>query len=159
MSKSLTNEIKESLDIFYSRENNFNFLLKILGKEKKISLRVLEFAASNSHMFKTSYKLCGLYQTFLDSAGKRNFDAFKRHESFEYQHPRTGKIVRTNVAQLRFLRFAKESGIVQWLEDPSNIKEVEQVMKSKSKQSNQKRKRKKVMSCAVGAENVLLTLD
>lgn len=153
LSSQRKHEILEVLNAFFAKEHNFVKLEKILKKEIKVSLRTLEFAASHSHRFYSGLQLHGAYQNYLSSAGKRFFDAFKRHQKFTYSLG-TRKI-ETNVAQLRFIKFALENGLVAWLQNPDNARRVEIEMKKKMSKKKVK-KRKKIETPAVGEENVVL---
>ena len=149
-------EIMDSLNEFYSKEDNFYALTEILTKQKRLSLRTLEFAASHSHKFQRGLKLHGVYQNYLDSNGKKYFDAFRRHQKFSYEL--NGKEVESNVAQLRFIKFALENGVVNWLSSPTNVDSVEREMKRHINSRKKGKKRKKVFSPAVSEEGVKLTI-
>lgn len=142
---------------FFSSEENFDKLDALLNK-KKISLRVLEFAAVNEGKFLKKFDSYGAFQTALDSAGKKSFDSFRRHEKFEYSFK--GKKVVTNLAQLRFLKYTIENGVLAWLENEKNCEIVEKalkkatILKMQSKKENKKKKKKrKLLSQPVGVAN------
>ena len=58
---------------------------------------------------------------------KQLFDAFRRHSRFNYELD--GKTVETNAAQLRFLKYVMEKGIVDWLDNEENRKKAETAMR------------------------------
>jgi len=147
-------EILDVLNNFYAKEQNFSMLEKILSKKERLSLRTLEFACSHSHEFRRSLKLHGSYQTFLDSCGKRYFDAFRRHSRFKYTLGDKSCI--TNVAQLRFLKYALQNGIVHWLLRSENIAKVEHAMKAHLQKRKAGKKRKKILAPSFAEENVEL---
>jgi hypothetical protein len=72
-------EIKRSLDTYYAKPENFKTLKNLLGREKKLSLRVLEYTATHAHDLRDdAFRLSGVYQNFLDSSGKRMFGEHSR---------------------------------------------------------------------------------
>ena len=147
-------EILDVLNSFYKKPENFLMLEKILRKKERLSLRTLEFACSHSHKFHRDLKLHGSYQNYLDSCGKRYFDAFRRHSRFKYTLG--DKSVETNVAQLRFLKFALQNGIVDWLLKRQNIALVEDAMKKHLKKRRAGKKRKKILAPSFAEEDVEL---
>jgi hypothetical protein len=83
-------------------------------------------------------------------------DAFRRHLKFSYSL--NGEHVVTNLAQLRFIRFAKESGVVDWLKDKKNVAKVEKAMRA-SVTKKGGRKRKKIVCPSISAEDVVLDTE
>ena len=147
--------LMENLDKFYENKKNFDTLVEVLSKDSKISLRALEFTASNELSCKTNVDNLGKYQDSLDVCSKLLFDSFRRHESYEYTHC-SGKSVTTNTAQLSFLKFCIENGVIDFLQKGGNMEMVEKMMKKsvqkniKVKSSKKRRRRKKKLLQSVG---------
>lgn len=124
--------ILRSLNAFYTVQHHFQQLYEILNKKHKISLRTLEYTVINYSKFvPNALSLNGRYQIYLESHGKRFFDAFRRHTKFNYTLG--DKTVATNVAQLRFIKFVIENKINLWLKNPNNKKLAEKAMRIKEK--------------------------
>ena len=101
-------DIMMTLDRFFADETNFKKLESLLSRNKRrVSLRLLHFTAQNAHKLTKRPELANRYQTTLESAGKKYFDAFRRHSRFNYELD--GNKVETNAAQLRFIKYIIEN--------------------------------------------------
>lgn len=143
MMTSRRDDLLRRANMFFSVRTNFEALHSILSKKKLISLRTLEFTVINFTKFvPNSLKMNGNYQVFLDSHGKRFFDAFRRHEKFNYTYEdkvNGDLMVATNVAQLRFLKFVIENQIHIWLSVKKNRTLIEKSMRSKERKIMKRR--------------------
>ena len=163
--------VEKNITKFYSDPKNFDELYEILSKKAKISLRALEYVASNEICWKNDPFKAGLYQDSRDSCSKLLFDSFRRHTSFTFTEPNGERQVNSNLAQLSFLKFSIENGVVSFLKDPKNLQKIEIQMKNLKKKTKRstglpgsgvesakkRRRKKKIISC-VGAANLSLGL-
>ena len=94
------------------------------------------------------------YQVTLESAGKRYFDAFRRHTKFDYALKVDGVEMKisTNCAQLRFIRFVIDNEIDKWLAVESNKAKAEALMKVQQTKTK-KNKRRKVSTQTLNLSN------
>ena len=117
MSKSelLLTSISKFFDVPENREK----LHDILGHRKGISLRKLEWFvtnyAKNNHVTYTTpsgkvFTVHVAYKSSLDGYSKKLFDPFCRTERVDFQG------FTTTCAQLNFLRWCVQNGIVEYLE-------------------------------------------
>ena len=119
-----------SLSKFFDAPENREKLHDILGHRKGISLRKLEWFvtnyAKNNHVTYTTptgkmFTVHVAYKSSLDGYSKKLFDPFCRTERVEFQG------FTTTCAQLNFLRWCVQNGIVEYLEkSPLKHKEDEQ---------------------------------
>lgn len=141
---------------FFADDKNFEKLYEILKvKSKGISLRAIEYSVVNRDQFEIDLPNHGRYRDILDAAGKKSFDVFRRHSKFTLT--RGDKSVVTNLAQLRFLKFSIEAGLVDWIFESKNLKLVEKAMTKRKKEpagsTNAKKIRKKQNLRAIGMSN------
>lgn len=120
---------------FFSRnENAFNTMFDIVNQNSPISLRLLEFIctvmAKDGLTLTTPMSgfrsLSMLYQSHIESQGKGFFDPFRRNPKSKFTIKCFGKTIETNIAQLRFFRFAILNGVIQYAKD--NFRDVETAM-------------------------------
>ena len=172
----------KSLKEFYKTESNMKKLVNILEKEGELSRRVLDFlctnyAKKNDVMYyitdrsgkKTPFHLHIQYRNQLKAYSKMLFDPFRRHERITIQCPYTeSKKLETTVAQLNFFRWAIEHKVLDWINDPSNLKKVEKDMttttqiRKKEKQSEENKKRKELsknLNRSARTHNVKITVS
>lgn len=125
----------KSLDKFFSQEKNFDILFGIVNQHSLLSLRMLEFIcttlASGGLVIKRSDNgndvyLEAVYQDQMGSQGKQFFDPFRRKPESKFMMKRFSKKVITNIAQLRFFRFAIRFGVIEYAN--KNFRDVETLM-------------------------------
>lgn len=147
----------KSLTTFYKKPSNMKVLHSYVSKSSPISLRIFDFLCTkyikNRNVIyyiekggkKTSFNLNVAYKAQLKAYSKLQFDPFKRHDRIEIQCPLSadGKLT-TTVGQLNFFRFAIENSLIQWIENPDNLKKVETAISSDTKTKNTKEKTKKI---------------
>lgn len=146
----------KNLSRFFRKASNFSKAETIVKKKKKVSLRVVEYVASNAGKFIFNVHTHGAFRDLLDARGKKRFDVFRRHSRFTLTLG--DKSFVTNLAQLRFLEFSISSGVIDWLlESKKNVKQAEEAMKKEAeirkKQRKPGRKRRKRELKAVGCSN------
>lgn len=114
-----------ALSAYYNNESHFDTLYEIVKQSNAtpISLRLLEFICTTmakeglvverptdgSRVF-----VDAVYQEWLDSQGKGFFDPFRRNPKSRFKFSKFKKTVVTNVAQLRFFKFAINHGVVAY---------------------------------------------
>lgn len=149
-----TSPIFKRISEFFAEDENFEKLYEILQLKKRgISLRAIEYSVVNRGEFEVDLNTHGRYRDILDATGKRGFDIFRRHSKFTLTKGERSVI--TNTAQLKFLKFAIESGLIEWIFDPNNLARVERAMAKRKQQHrripDEKRKiRKKQSLRAIG---------
>jgi len=126
---------------FFGQEKNFAVLHILLVEKKTITLRELEFCARNFATYAQDPKSNAIYLDTLSVLGKRRFDAFRRasHFMFSTKH---GK-VKTNYAQLRFVRFTIEAGIFDYAKKNKNKIFIDMTLYLKTKSTKKKGSRAK----------------
>lgn len=119
LSMSKSELLLTSLTKFFDAPENREKLHDILGHRNGISLRKLEWFvtnyAKNNHVTYTTptgkmFTVHVAYKSSLDGYSKKLFDPFCRTERVEFQG------FTTTCAQLNFLRWCIQNGVVEYLE-------------------------------------------
>ena len=108
---------------FYDEDNNLETMLKIINGESPISLRIIDWFATNyAKKFFTVYevganrrfKVYVDYKLKLKAYSKRRFDPFCRwdHITIPYSG---GTFIQTTIGQLNFFKWALENGVVAYI--------------------------------------------
>lgn len=133
---------------FYSRGDNLKRILKIITGETKISLRIVDwfatnYAKKNFTLYNVTDK-CGNERRFkvycdyklkLKAYSKKNFDPFCRWEriSIPYEN---GMHIETTIGQLNFFKWTLENNIIQYIEE--NYQDIENDMNKRNSTSKRK---------------------
>jgi hypothetical protein len=133
----------------YNPNNNLDKMLKIITGESKISLRIVDWFATNyAKKFYTLYIIEGTgdnvtrrfkvyddYKLKLKAYSKKRFDPFCRWDriSIPYSH---GKFIETTIGQLNFFKWALENRVVDYIEH--NYIEIEKDMNNRNSTSKRK---------------------
>ena len=142
--------LKNLMD-FYKKDNNLDKMLNIINGESKISLRIVDWFATNyaKHYF-TVYpikKLIGEkeesirfkvyvdYKLKLKAYQKRRFDPFCRWERINIPYV-DGKYIQTTIGQLNFFKWALENKVIEYIEQ--NYDKIEHDMNSRNSTSKRK---------------------
>ena len=175
---SLLKKLKE----FYKDEKNMKKLVDILEKEGELSRRVLDFLCTNyakkndvtyylhdQNNKKYPFHLHIQYRNQLKAYSKLLFDPFRRHERIVIPcNYVENKKLQTTVAQLNFFKWAIEYKVLDWIQDPNNLKKVEHDMahttqnrkKEKEKENTKKRKElSKNLNRSAKTHNVKITVS
>ena len=141
----------KSLLIYYKNSNNLKKLLNVLLKKSKISLRVVDYLCTNYSKHhdvmyyignrKTPFNLFLDYRSQLKAYSKLQFDPFKRHDRITINVPKNlvdCGTLETTVAQLNFFKWAIESKILDYLEQPKNLKIIDTHMNNTLKKNKSK---------------------
>ena len=109
---------------FYEEDNNLDKMLKIINGESPISLRIIDWFATNfAKKFFTVYEV-GMNRRFkvyvdyklkLKAYSKRRFDPFCRWDRITIPYS-NGTFIQTTIGQLNFFKWALENGVVAYIE-------------------------------------------
>jgi hypothetical protein len=127
-------------------------MLKIITGESKISLRIVDWFATN--YAKKYYTVYNIEPTLSDSTAtakrfkvyidyklklkaysKRRFDPFCRWERISIPY-KNGTFIETTIGQLNFFKWTLENKVIKYIED--NYNEIEQDMNSRNSTSKRK---------------------
>ena len=108
---------------FYNEDNNLETMLKIINGESPISLRIIDWFATNyAKKFFTVYevganrrfKVYTDYKLKLKAYSKRRFDPFCRWDRITIPYG-NGTFIQTTIGQLNFFKWALENGVVAYI--------------------------------------------
>ena len=109
---------------FYDEDNNLEKMLKIINGESPISLRIIDWFATNyAKKFFTVYevganrrfKVYVDYKLKLKAYSKRRVDPFCRWDRITIPYS-SGTFIQTTIGQLNFFKWALENGVVDYIE-------------------------------------------
>ena len=109
---------------FYAEDNNLEKMLRIINGESPISLRIIDWFATNyAKKFFTVYdagpnrrfKVYVDYKLKLKAYSKRRFDPFCRWDRITIPYV-NGTFIQTTIGQLNFFKWALENGVVAYIE-------------------------------------------
>jgi hypothetical protein len=138
---------------FYDEDNNLEKMLRIINGESPISLRIIDWFATNyAKKFFTVYdagpnrrfKVYVDYKLKLKAYSKRRFDPFCRWDRITIPYV-NGTFIQTTIGQLNFFKWALENGVVAYIE--KNYGSIEDDMNARNSTS----RRNNVMTDAVDA--------
>jgi len=126
---------------FYDEDNNLEKMLKIINGESPISLRIIDWFATNyAKKFFTVYevganrrfKVYVDYKLKLKAYSKRRFDPFCRWDRITIPYS-NGTFIQTTIGQLNFFKWALENGVVAYIE--KNYSDIEDDMNARNSTS------------------------
>ena len=126
---------------FYDEDNNLEKMLKIINGESPISLRIIDWFATNyAKKFFTVYevgvnrrfKVYVDYKLKLKAYSKRRFDPFCRWDRITIPYS-NGTFIQTTIGQLNFFKWALENGVVAYIEN--NYADIEDDMNARNSTS------------------------
>jgi len=129
---------------FYKDDANITKMLKIITGETKISLRIVDWFATNyAKKYYTLYtlddnrrfKVYFDYKLKLKAYSKKRFDPFCRWERISIPY-KNGTFIETTIGQLNFFKWAIENKVIQYIEE--NYDEIEKDMNSRNSTSKRK---------------------
>ena len=133
---------------FYKNESNLTRILKIISGECKISLRIVDWFATNYakknytlyeiiNQFgeKNRFKVYFDYKLKLKAYSKKRFDPFCRWDRINIPY-KDGTCIETTIGQLNFFKWALENKVVDYIEDHYDI--IEKDMTSRNSTSKRK---------------------
>ena len=146
---NLMNFYKTHIDDKFNPNNNLDRMLKIITGESKISLRIVDWFATNyAKKYYTLYvieqtaenvarrfKVYDDYKLKLKAYSKKRFDPFCRWDriSIPYTH---GKFIETTIGQLNFFKWAIENKVIDYIEENYDI--IEKDMNNRNSTSKRK---------------------
>jgi len=156
----------ENLLDFYSRSNNLDRVLPIINGKSKISLRLIDWFATNyckkhfvvynieENGVAKRFKVYQDYKLKLKAYSKRRFDPFCRWERITIPY-KNDTCIETTIGQLNFFRWYIENKILDYIED--NFDGIENDMNNRnsiskkrqlkhSKTNNKTRKKRQELS-------------
>ena len=128
---------------FYKNEDYLNTMLKIINGDSEISLRIVDWFATNySKQYLTNYstphgrfKVYQDYKLKLRAYSKRRFDPFCRWERIQIPYSEES-CIQTTLGQLNFFRWAIENKVIDFIS--KNYSEIELDMNSRNSSSKRR---------------------
>ena len=128
---------------FYKQDDNMNKMLNIINGESKISLRIIDWFATNyAKKYFTIYNIDNKrfkvyidYKLKLKAYSKRRFDPFCRWERIYIPYNENSQI-QTTIGQLNFFKWALENKVIDYIEE--NYSSIERDMNSRNSTSKNK---------------------
>lgn len=152
MSSSYTTQndlLLNNLMDFYKKDNNLDKMLKIITGESKISLRIVDWFATNyAKKYYTLYsfedvngitrrfKVYVDYKLKLKAYSKRRFDPFCRWDRISIPYKEEGTFIETTIGQLNFFKWTLENKVVDYIEE--NYETIEKDMNNRNSTSKRK---------------------
>jgi len=139
-----------NLQKFYKKDNNLKKMLDIINGESRISLRIVDWFATNyAKKFFSVYTVSkngtqerfNVYRDYklkLKAYSKRRFDPFCRWERINIPYGETDKFIQTTIGQLNFFKWAIENNVIKYIEE--NFSEIEHDMNSRNSTAKNKDK-------------------
>ena len=138
-----------SLNGIYNPNNNLDKMLKIITGDSKISLRIVDWFATNyAKKYYTLYVIEGThdnitrrfkvyddYKLKLKAYSKKRFDPFCRWDRISIPY-KNEKFIETTIGQLNFFKWALENKVVDYIEQ--NYNEIEKDMNNRNSTSKRK---------------------
>jgi hypothetical protein len=133
---------------FYNQNDNLTKMLKIITGESKISLRIVDWFATN--YAKKNYTLYDMvnsagenirfkvyfdYKLRLKAYSKKRFDPFCRWERISIPY-KNGTYIETTIGQLNFFKWALENRVIDYIDQNYDV--IEKDMNSRNSTSKRK---------------------
>lgn len=151
------NLLLKNLLKFYEQGNNLDTMLKIINGNSKISLRIIDWFATNyAKKFYTVYTIQNTSRRFkvyvdyklkLKAYSKKRFDPFCRWDRITIPY-KDGAFIQTTIGQLNFFKWAIENDVVHCIEE--NYQAIENDMNSRN--STSKHSRSSLSSTSTASE-------
>jgi len=136
------NLLLKNLLKFYEKGNNLDTMLKIINGHSNISLRIIDWFATNyAKKYYTVYTIQNTLRRFkvyvdyklkLKAYSKKRFDPFCRWDRITIPY-KDGTFIQTTIGQLNFFKWAIENDVVNHIED--NYQTIENDMNSRNSTS------------------------
>jgi hypothetical protein len=134
---------------FYKKENNLDKMLKIITGESKISLRIVDWFATNYAkknftlytiddsigISSRRFKVYVDYKLKLKAYSKARFDPFCRWERISIPY-KDNTFIETTIGQLNFFKWCLENKVIQYIEE--NYEAIEKDMNNRNSTSKRK---------------------
>ena len=133
----------------FDPDNNLDKMLRIIGGESKISLRIVDWFATNyakkndtmyniidaNGQVERRFKVHISYKLNLKAYSKKRFDPFCRWDRINIPY-KQNSFVETTIGQLNFFKWALENRIIKYIED--NYDEIEKDMNARNSTTRRK---------------------
>ncbi len=130
---------------FYNKDNNLEKMLKIINGESPISLRIVDWFATNYSKknytlydikeSNTRFKVYNDYKLKLKAYSKKRFDPFCRWERITIPY-KDDTHIQTTLGQLNFFKWALENDVINYIEEHYDI--IDKDMNSRNSSSKNK---------------------
>ena len=133
---------------FYKDEKYLSRMLKIITGESKISLRIVDWFATNyakknytlysfqdSHDNTIRFKVYFDYKLKLKAYSKKRFDPFCRWDRISIPY-KDGTCIETTIGQLNFFKWAIENKVVEYIDENYDV--IEKDMNNRNSTSKRK---------------------
>jgi len=134
----------------YDPNNNLDKMLKIISGDSKISLRIVDWFATNyAKKYYTLYdiepslenscrrfKVYDDYKLKLKAYSKKRFDPFCRWERISIPYT-NGKFIETTIGQLNFFKWALENKVIEYIEQHYNTIETDMNSRNSTSKRNE----------------------
>ncbi len=166
---------------FYNEDNNLEKILPIINGESQISLRLIDWFATNyakkqftilqiknKRGVSKRFKVYNDYKLKLKAYSKKRFDPFCRWDRINIPY-KEDNYIQTTIGQLNFFKWILENDILSYIQD--NFKQIQKDMESrnstvkhkKGKKNNGTRKRREELSISasrsIKKEKIQITVD
>jgi len=150
MSKGYTTQndlLLKNLLEWYNVDNNLHKMLNIINGESAISLRIVDWFATNYAKKNFTvydielngsvkrFKVYFDYKLKLKAYSKKRFDPFCRWDRINIPYS-DNKSIQTTIGQLNFFKWALENKVIQYIEE--NYEEIEKDMNQRNSTSRKK---------------------
>jgi hypothetical protein len=139
----------DNLEGIYNPNNNLDRMLKIITGDSKISLRIVDWFATNyakknytlyviegtNDNVTRRFKVYDDYKLKLKAYSKKRFDPFCRWDRISVPYT-NGKFIETTIGQLNFFKWAIENKVIDYIEN--NYNEIEKDMNNRNSTSKRK---------------------
>jgi len=125
--------------------NNMNIMLSIINGNSRISLRIVDWFATNyakKHYTiysldskENRFKVYNDYKLNLKAYSKKRFDPFCRWDRITIPY-QDNKYIQTTIGQLNFFKWAIQNGVVKYIED--NYADIESDMNIRNSSAKKK---------------------
>lgn len=129
---------------FYKDETNLTRMLKIITGDSKISLRIVDWFATNyAKKYYTLFTIDGIrrfkvyydYKLKLKAYSKKRFDPFCRWDRISIPY-KNDTCIETTIGQLNFFKWAIENKVINYIEE--NYDTIEKDMNNRNSTSKRK---------------------
>jgi len=128
---------------YYNDSNNLEKMLSIINGDSKISLRIVDWFATNYakknytvyNCNQERFKVYNDYKLKLKAYSKRRFDPFCRWDRINIPY-QDDTLIQTTIGQLNFFKWALENNVIDYIED--NYHHIEQDMNQRNSTSKRK---------------------
>lgn len=149
------NLLMTNLQRYYAIDNNMDYMLRIINGESRISLRIIDWFATNyAKKYYTVYTIgdgeggdgggsiaCRRFKVYVDyklklkAYSKKRFDPFCRWDRITVPY-KDGKYIQTTIGQLNFFKWALENNVIRYIEE--NYANIEKDMNNRNSTSKKK---------------------